>query len=63
MARINVKTANVADLAEDMIKDFDSKAVLAAKLIRDQLPMYTGELNPQWDFWNQVYHYLYSRIG
>jgi|TARA_R110001592_G_scaffold255196_6_gene518731 hypothetical protein len=29
-------------------------ALKVAETTRDNLPMYTGELNPKWKFWNDV---------
>lgn len=42
------------EAAKQLVTDFGNKAYQAVLLARNNTPMYCGELNPKWQFWNEV---------
>ena len=50
----NMTKRHHEDVAKELVSDFGNKAYKVALIVRDQIPMYTGNLNPTWEFWNKV---------
>lgn len=50
----NMTKRTPEDVAKELSRDFGNKSYKAALIVRDQIPMYTGELNPKWKFWDDV---------
>lgn len=46
-----------------IIKDCAQAALIAVEEIMKVIPMYTGNLNPNWSYWLSVKQHLITKIG
>lgn len=40
--------------ATELTQNYDTLALSVAKEVQENIPMYTGNLNPLWKFWEDV---------
>lgn len=48
----------IQESAEQFQKEFGNNALKALDLMLKYIPMYQGNLNPTWEYWNDVKQYI-----
>lgn len=51
---LDFSAKEVAEMLIDLYQQSFEDAMLCAVLVKSQIPMYTGNLNPLWKFWDDV---------
>lgn len=51
---LNFSALEVSEMLIDLYQGSFEDAMLCAVLVKSQIPMYTGNLNPVWKFWEDV---------